>query len=139
MSKRTVIGLLAIFFGAIIFAGCVGTTALGVLDESVPEQSLVNLELRDDLRVVLYDSQPVDWGPSGLTHSRATIGIPPGYHKLMIAWTESSNSGGFINTYTHTKDIEQDFAAGSSYRIYMQKIWLLFFTIKNVKIKDVTK
>ena len=137
MKKRT-IGITTLLLSLVVLSGCVGTNAIGVLDESVPEQALVNLELRNDLSISLYNNQPVDWGPSGLTQSRTTISIPPGNHKLLVTWRESVTSNGWTQHYTKTKEIEHEFQAGNNYRIYMQKIWLVFFTLKDVKIKEIT-
>jgi len=128
----------AVFLGLLFFSGCVGTTALGVLDESVPQASLSNLELRNSMRVVLYDNQPVDWGPTGLTNSRATISIPSGNHTFMLTWVESVNHGGLAWAETRNATIEQECLPGHNYRIYQQKIWLLFFTITNIKVKEIS-
>jgi hypothetical protein len=122
----------------LIFAGCVGTTTLGVLDESVPQESLCPLELRNNLSVIIYDNQPVEWEAEGLGNSRVTISLPPGEHTFMTRYYVSRNSGGFYTTYTYTNTVTETFIPGHSYRIYIQKIWLVFFTINNVKIKDVT-
>jgi len=128
----------AVLLGLLFFSGCAGTTALGVLDESVPQASLSNLEIRNNLRVVLYDDQPVDWYPVGLTNSRVTISIPPGNHTFLLTWEESVNRGGVVWSETRQATVEQECLPGHNYRIYQQKIWLLFFTITNIKVKDVS-
>ena len=119
----------------ILAGGCVGTNALGVIDESIPSERLSHLEIRNNMTVVLWNNQPVEWSPDGMTNSRVSISLPPGEHSFTVRWTESN-----ILDWHETRNIEPtEFLPGHSYRIYQQKIWLLFFTIKNVKIKDVTK
>jgi hypothetical protein len=122
----------------LIFAGCVGTTALGVLDESVPQEFLCPLEIRNNVSVIIYDNQPVEWEAEGLGNSRVTISLPPGEHTFMTRYYITSSNGRYSTTYTMTDTVSQTFLSGHSYRIYKQKIWLLFFTINNIKIKDVT-
>jgi hypothetical protein len=122
----------------LIFAGCVGTTALGVLDESAPQEFQCPLEIRNNLSVIVYDGRPVEWEPEGLTNSRVTISLPPGDHTFVTKYTVSNTSANMTTVNTVTDTITQTFLAGHSYRIYRQNIWLLFFTISNVKIKDVT-
>jgi hypothetical protein len=109
----------------------------------VPEESLCTLELRNSLAVIVYDNQPVEWRPNGLTNSRATISLPPGPHTFMTRYfvtRQRSMGGGYVEqtTYPVTSQIEQEFLPGHSYRIYKQSIWLIFFTITNIKIKDVS-
>ncbi|MDR1248221.1 MAG: hypothetical protein LBK63_02855 [Treponema sp.] len=122
----------------LIFAGCVGVTALGVLDESAPQEFQCPLEIRNNLSVIVYDGRPVEWAPEGLTNSRVTITLPPGEHTFVTKYTVSNNSANMTTINTVTDTLTQTFLAGHSYRIYRQDIWLLFFTISNVKIKDVT-
>jgi hypothetical protein len=131
--KLFVVGILA----ALILSGCVGTKSLGVLDPSIPEDIQCPLEIRNNLVVILYDNMPVDWFPD-FSQNKVTITLPPGQHSFMVKWTTSSSSGYYTTTYTHTETINQEFLAGHSYRIYKQNIWLIFFTITNIKIKDVT-
>jgi hypothetical protein len=140
MKKARVFGL-ALAVAA--FTGCVGTTALGVWDDSVPEESLCTLELRNSLAVIVYDNQPVEWSPNGLTNSRTTISLPPGPHTFMTRYFETRQrnmGGGYVEqtTYPVTNQVEQEFLPGHSYRIYKQSIWLIFFTITTIKVKDVT-
>jgi hypothetical protein len=126
----------AIFAGTLALSGCAGTTALGVLDESVPEASLCPLEIRNRMDVVLYDNQPVEWGSQGF-NTRATISLPPGEHTFMLRWVETRNNGQYTSTITKTASITQNFLPGHSYQIYQQRIWLLLFTIVNVKCKEI--
>ena len=118
-------------------AGCVGTTALGVLDESVSEESLCPLEIRHKLAVVIYDNQPVEWSPA-FTSNKVTIALPPGEHTFMTRYFESQSNGYYSTTRPVTNTVSAVFLPGHSYRIYKQVIWLIFFTVVNVKIKDVT-
>ena len=69
------------------FMGCTFTTALGVLDVSVPEAELSHLEINDGIRVITFNNQPVEWRATGFA-TRATISIPSGHHSLMVAWVE---------------------------------------------------
>jgi hypothetical protein len=138
MKKSGLLTAGMIVLAVLIFTGCVGTTALGVLDESVPEGSLCPLEVRNNISVIVYDNQPVEWLPEGLGNSRVTISLPPGEHTFMIKYYVSQSSGYYSTTYTVTDTITQTFLPGHSYRIYRQNIWLIFFTINNIKIKDVT-
>jgi hypothetical protein len=117
---------------ALVLAGCVGTTALGVLDESVPEESQCPLEIRNNLAVIVYDNQPVEW-VSELIADKITISLPPGEHTFVTRYYASIGNG-----YPVTTTITQEFLPGHSYRIYQQDIWLIFFTITNIKIKDVS-
>jgi hypothetical protein len=132
------LGLLALPLAALVFSACVGTTALGVLDESVPEESRCPLEIRNNLAVIVYDNQPVEW-VSALTANKITISLPPGEHSFMVRYYVTRNTGyNQSETYPVTETISQEFLPGHSYRIYRQNIWLLLFTITNIKIKDVT-
>jgi hypothetical protein len=130
------LALIALALAALTLAGCVGTTALGILDESVPEESRCPLEIRG-LSVVVYDNKPVEWVPT-FTSNKVTITLPPGEHTFMTRHFESQTSGNYTTTYVVTNTLKQEFLPGHSYRIYRQVIWLIFFTIANVKIKDVT-
>jgi hypothetical protein len=128
----------AAILAILTLAGCVGTTALGVLDESVPPESLCPLEIRNNLAVIVYDNQPVEWAAEGLTNSRVTISLPPGEHTFITRYYVTQSSQYYSTTYPVTETITQVFLPGHSYRIYRQNIWLIFFTITNIKIKDVS-
>ncbi|MDR1972421.1 MAG: hypothetical protein LBQ46_10935 [Treponema sp.] len=121
--------LLVLALAALALGGCVGTTALGILDNDVPEVLLCPLEIRNSISVILYDNKPVEWKPA-FADSKVTISLPPGEHTFMIRYYEGGSPG--------TGQITQEFLPGHSYRIYKQRIWLVFFTIFNVKCKDVT-
>lgn len=118
----------------ILFSGCVGTNAMGVFDISIPEEKLSHLQIRNNLSVVLFNSQPVEWAP-GLTQNKVTISLPPGEHSFMVRYFVSDNRG----HHTVTANIPATtFLPGHTYRIYKRNIWLVFFTITNVRIRDVT-
>jgi hypothetical protein len=136
MKKLQAAGMAVV--AVLILAGCTGITALGVLDESVPEESQCPLEIRNNLAVIIYDNQPVEWMSEGMGNTRASISLPPGEHTFMTRHYETRTSGYFTTTYTITNTLNATFLPGHSYRIYRQNIWLIFFTITNVKIKDVT-
>jgi len=130
--------LLAIAACAALLGACVGTKALGILDESIPEEMLCHLEIRNNLAVVLFNNQPVEWAP-GLTENKVTISIPPGEHSFGVRYFVTRGYGAF----TYTEPVLANVAAtelvpGHSYRIYKQNIWLLFVTITSIKIKDIT-
>jgi hypothetical protein len=123
---------------ALAFTGCVGTTALGILDESIPEKSLCPVEIRNNLAIIVFDNQPVNWAPE-LTSNKVTISLPPGEHTFMTRYYASRSYGyNYTETYPVTNTIAQEFLPGHSYRIYKQNIWLVFITVTNIKIKDVT-
>ena len=136
---KTKIILLAVLAGTVFFSACAGTRNLGAFDEALPEEMQCYLEIRNSLGVILFNNQPVDWSP-GLTQSRVTISLPPGDHSFTVRYYESrSYGGGYSETVQITSNLSAtEFRPGHSYRIYKQKIWLLFFTINNIKIKDVT-
>jgi hypothetical protein len=92
------------------------------------------LEIRNSLSVIVYDNQPVDWSPQYVEDSKVSISLPPGRHTFIIPYYESAQN----ITVRLTATIRQEFLPGHSYRIYEQKFWLLFLTITNIKIKDVT-
>jgi hypothetical protein len=130
--------LLAVLACAVLFGSCVGTKALGVLDESVPEEMRCDLEIRNSLSVVLFDNRPVEWAPS-LSENKVTITLPPGKHTFGVRYYVSRSIGNNLyETVPVMQTVEEEFFPGHSYRIYKQDIWLLFFTITNIKIKDVT-
>ena len=131
--------VLAIAACAVLLGACVGTKALGVLDESVPEESRCNLEIRNNLAVILYDNQPVEWAP-GFTENKVTIALPPGEHTFTARyWQSRSYGNGLSQSYPVAVNLSAtEFIPGHSYRIYKQDIWLLFITLTQVKIKDVT-
>jgi uncharacterized protein YcfL len=127
------LGLFVLALAALALAGCVGTTALGVLDNSVPEEFLCPLEIRNNVVVIVYDKQPVEWTP-GLTDNKVTITLPPGEHTFITKYYVANG----YSSYAVTAEVTQEFLPGHSYRIYKQSIWLLFFTIETIKCKDVT-
>ncbi|MFP3042624.1 hypothetical protein LQZ19_12480 [Treponema primitia] len=124
--------------GVLVFSGCVGTTALGILDETIPEESLCPLEIRNNLAVIIYDNMPVEWVPT-ITANKTTISLPPGKHSFILRYYTGSSSVNVATKSTNTTvTLEQEFLPGHSYRIYESSIWLIFFTITDLKIKDVT-
>jgi hypothetical protein len=129
--KRTV--FVAGIIAALILSGCVGTKNLGVLEPDLPEGLQCPLEIRNSLVVALYDNMPVNWNP-GFSQNKVAITLPAGQHSFLVKWETSSGN----TIYTHTETITHEFLPGHSYRIYKQKIWLILFTITNIKIKDVT-
>jgi amino acid permease len=136
---KTKISLLVILITAVLLSGCVGTNALGVFDESVPEEMLSHLEIRNSLSIALFNNVPVQWSP-GLTQNSVTISVPAGENSFVVTWIESHHrGGGFYDNITITANVSKEFLPGHGYRIYMQRIWLVFFTIKNVKIKEVSR
>ena len=137
MKLKLFIGM--ILTAAILLGACVGTKALGILDETIPEGMQCNLEIRNNLAVILYNNQPVEWAP-GFTQNKVTIAIPPGEHSFMTRYYASRNVGpNMTETYAVTANIPAtEFKPGHSYRIYKQNIWIVIGTITKVKIKDVT-
>jgi hypothetical protein len=129
--------LLVLALAALAFTGCVGTTALGILDESIPEESLCPLEIRNNLAVIIYDNQPVEWVPE-FTSNKVIISLPPGEHTFMTRYFATRRIANYTETYPVTSAITHEFLPGHSYRIYKQSIWILIVTITNIKIKDVT-
>ena len=136
---KTKVVLLAILAAVVLLGACVGTKALGVLDESIPEEMQCNLEIRNNLAVILYNNQPVEWEP-GLTENKVTISLPPGEHTFVARyWASRSIGMNLSETYAVTANLPAtEFIPGHSYRIYKQNIWVVFLTITTVKIKDVT-
>jgi hypothetical protein len=132
------ISIIASVFCVFVLAGCVGTTALGILDETIPEEAQCPTELKN-ISVILYDNKPVEWGPAKFTDNKAIISLPPGEHKFTARYYESRNiGGGMSQTYPVAVKVEKEFLPGHSYRIYKQSIWIIFATINTVKIKDIT-
>jgi hypothetical protein len=128
----------AILACAVFFASCVGTKALGVLDESVPEGMRCDLEIRNNLAVILFNNQPVEWAP-GLSENKVTITIPAGKHTFGVRYFITRSYGPYYSeTIPTMATVEEELLPGHSYRIYKQDIWILFFIITNIKIKDVT-
>jgi hypothetical protein len=132
--KKTDLLVLALI--ALALTGCVGTTVLGVLDESIPEESQCPLEIRK-LAVIVYDNQPVEW-ITELGANKIAITLPPGEHTFMTRYYVERRDQYFTTTYPVLNTITQEFLPGHSYRLYRQSIWLILFTINNIKIKDVT-
>jgi hypothetical protein len=134
-------GFFVLALTALALTGCVGTTALGILDNSLPEEFLCPLEIRNNLAVIVYDNQPVEWEP-GPADNKVTITLPPGEHTFMTRYykTVTTNYGNYSvsNRYAVTDTLTQEFLPGHSYRIYKQSIWLVLFTIDTIKCKDVT-
>ena len=128
--------LLAILSSVVLLGACVGTNALGILDESIPESSQCQLEIRNSLSVILYDDKPVNWAPK-LGQNKVTITLPPGPHTFTATYTTTQNVGGATQFITNTSKLSAEFIPGRNYRIVKQNIWLIFFTITNVKIKEV--
>jgi len=123
---------------SVLFSACVGTNALGPLDDSIPEEMQSHLEITDSLTVILFNNQPVEWAP-GFSKNKVTISLPPGEHSFLVKWTESNGSGANMRFHTYTEEIPTtEFLSGHTYRIYKQKIWLLLVTVTTVSIKDVT-
>ena len=134
-AKAVLFTILAV---TVLLGACVGTKALGVLDESVPEESQCPLEIRNNLAVILFNNQPVEWAP-GLTENKVTISLPPGEHSFAVRYYVSRSYGAYTESVPVVKSVEAtEFIPGHSYRIYRQNINLLIVTITNIKIKDVT-
>ena len=133
---KTKIILPAILAGTLLLSTCVGTKAMGVLDESVPEAMQCPLEIRNKLAVILFNNQPVMWAPS-LTENKVTISLPPGSHSFTVRWLETRKLAGVTDVYPVTKDLSMEFIPGHSCRIYKQTINLIITKITNVKIKEV--
>lgn len=137
-SMKTKTLLLTVLACAVVLNACVGTKALGVLDESIPEEMLCHLEIRNNLAVILFNNQPVEWAP-GLAENKVTISLPPGEHSFGVRYFVQRNYAGMTTTEPVLQSIgATEFIPGHSYRIYKQDIWILFITITNIKIKDVT-
>ena len=136
MKTKIAVGAMVVA-GVMLMSACVGVEHLGVLDESIPEEQQCLLEVRDNMRVVMFNNQPVDWYPGGLTKDKVTIYVPPGDNNFVVTYVISSTYGGMTTYSTISKNVGMEFLPGHSYRIYMQKIWLLIVTIRNVKIKEV--
>ncbi|MCL2763182.1 MAG: hypothetical protein FWD36_08275 [Treponema sp.] len=136
---KTKIALLAILVvGAVSYSACVGLQDMGVLDDSIPEEKRCYLQIRDNLAVILYNNQPVEWKPA-LTKNKISIVLPPGESTFMVQYYVSGRDmSGFSTTQMKTATVNMEFIPGRSYRIYKQNIWLVFFTLTNIKIKDVT-
>jgi len=135
---KTKIALLAIVAGAILMSACVGVNHIGVFDESVPEQNQCFLEIRDNLSVILFNNQPVNWEP-GLTKNKVTIYVPPGENTFVVTYVQTRNIPG-SNLVTHdtiSKTVSMEFLPGHSYQIYKQETWLLLLTVTTVGIKEV--
>jgi len=123
---------------SVVFSACVGTKALGSLDDSIPEEMQSHLEITNNLSVILFDNQPVEWAP-GFTDNKVKISIPAGQHSFLVKWNETRGSGANMRTVSRTAQIPTtEIVAGRTYRIYKQKIPLLIVTIINIKIKDIT-
>jgi len=135
---KTKIALLAVFAGAMLMSACVGINHIGVFDEMVPEQDQCLLEVRNNLSVILFNNQPVSW-ESGLTKDKVTIFVPPGDNTFVVTYVQARNLPG-SNLITHntvSTTLNMEFLPGHSYRIYKQEIWLIFFTITTVRIREV--
>jgi hypothetical protein len=144
MEKRVLICRRGFIFpGALVLAalllpaGCAGTKDLGVLDPSLPEERQCPLEIRDNLSVIMYDNQPVEWIP-GFDQNKVDIVLPAGQHSFVVKYYTTTGSQYHTTTQAHTVIINQEFLPGHSYRIYQIRIWLIFFTIINTRIKDLT-
>jgi len=124
MSRK--IALMAILAVTVFFSACVGLRNLGVFDESVPEAMTANLQLRNNISVILFNNQPVDWRATGLTQSRVTISLPAGEHSFMLRWTEQERM--------YTRAVNIDMIPGRTYRVDLQ--WLFF--INRIRVRDVT-
>jgi hypothetical protein len=128
---------LAILVCVVLFGSCVGTNALGVFDESVPEDMRCDLEIRNNLAVILFNNMPVEWVP-GLSENKVTITLPPGNHTFGVRYFITRSYGNYQETVPVLKTVEAEFIPGHSYQIYKQEIWILVLTITNIKVKDVT-
>jgi hypothetical protein len=146
MAQNKKLFFLFTFLIFLLFVTCV--TNLGVLDETVPQAELSHIHLWDDIRVVVFNDQPVDWRASGFAN-RATISIPSGRHSLMVAWTvereiEPVPSYGPSTEHINLTNIfYQEFRPGHIYRI-SQRIGILGFlfprwVLPHVEIRDVTR
>jgi len=133
---KTKMAFVSIIIAAIMMSACIGVNHLGVLDEKIPEENRCFLEVRNDLTVVLFNNQPVSWSP-GLTKNAVSIYLPPGNHTFMVRWIYVENAGSMhARNVDRTATVSMEFQPGRSYQIYKQKIWLIFFTIESVKIKE---
>jgi hypothetical protein len=145
MKNKAAVLIPAIMACAVLLGACVGTNALGVLDESVPEEMLCHLEIRNSLAVILFNNRPVEWAP-GPIDNKVTISLPPGEHKFGVKYYQSQKvvtvKDGIASTSYEEVAVldivETEFMPGRSYRMYRQNIWLIFFSFSIIKVKDVT-
>jgi PBP1b-binding outer membrane lipoprotein LpoB len=134
---KTKIVLLAILASAVLMSACVGIEHLGVFDESVPEEQQCFLEVRNNLSVILFNNKPVNWSP-GFAKDKMSIYVPPGENTFMVTYVVQRSIGNNLYVYdTISNTVGMEFLPGRSYRIYKQEIWLVFFTMPIVKIKEV--
>ena len=134
---KTIRFFLLVMTAVTLLSACVGINAIGVFDDSVPEAQLCNLEIRNSLAVILFNNQPVEWAPN-LLQNRVTIALPPGEHTFTVRYFVTRGTGPHAQTVAETSNVAMRFIPGHSYRISRQNIWLVFFTITNIRIKDVT-
>ena len=137
-------GLLFFLTVSVLMSACVGTKALGVLDDGIPQEQRSHLEIRNSLSVVAFNNQPVDWTP-GIFQNKVTVELPPGRHSIEVKYTEQVTAGGVTVKTTKTATISEEFLAGHSYQIYLQKsgtgpFSIMGFSINlaSVRIRDVT-
>jgi hypothetical protein len=134
--NRKIVLTATVLAATVLFGACVGLRDLGVLDEMVPEDLRANLQVRNNLWVILFNDQPVEWIPTGFGRSRMAISLPPGEHSFMVRWTTTTggagHGGGFTNVHTRTVNIEM--LPGRTYRIDMQN----FIIFERLRVRDVT-
>ncbi|GHV02798.1 hypothetical protein FACS189485_04290 [Spirochaetia bacterium] len=141
--------LLPVIAGALLTAlflsGCASvTTDKGVFDPSIDEDRQSYLEVHNGMSVTQFDETFVNWSPDGLFSGTTLVTIPAGAHAFQGTYTVTTTNNGFSNTRTihfslDTKDLKAgECLPGHTYKIYQQKIWVIFFTITNIKIKDIT-
>ena len=126
------------FVNTVFFHPGVGTKVLGIFDKSVPKEDLCRLEISNDLEVGFFDNQSVEWSP-GYANKQATILLPSGKHSFGVKYYKTRTSGHFTYTETVlTKILSSQLIPRHHYRIYKQRIWVIFSTITRIRIKDVT-
>jgi len=136
VSMKTKIALIAILAGALLFGACVGVNNMGVLDESIPEASRCNLEVRNSMTTVLYNDMPVNWSP-GFTEDKVSIALPSGPSTFVVKWAENKGSQQLPNFVDRTATVSMEFLPGHSYRI-SKFSWNFLINFSKVSIKDVT-
>jgi hypothetical protein len=143
MKKNLVLPvLLGSLLAVMMLGGCAsGTVDKGVFDSSIPDDQQCYLQIQNAMSVKQFDETFVNWSPDGTwigDKAVTSVTIPAGTHKFNGTYSYQVQYGGVTETKTASFSVDGECLPGHTYKIYQQKIWLIFLTITNVKFKDIT-
>jgi hypothetical protein len=137
--NRLNVSALGIAVFLLALSGCASVvTDKGVYSPDVPPEQSCTLEMRG-LVVNAFNGSPVLWAPDSLFSKTTKVVIPAGQHTFAGYYSYTvSRQGGFSSVINKDFSNTQNCLPGHTYRVYLKTTWIIVWTIRKVKIKDIT-